>query len=168
MTAPNPDDPLVCINTRLVGGEPTCNQLEIDHCEGCRMCPGLGNCICRNATPLDKAWLAAALDAFAQHGGAPNWTALCDVISHSTAEHHRADVAAAVSPLQAEIRRLTAQREQLRNDLDAEIQDAPPPCFTEDDYAAGFIAGLVRASELAADRDPTAEVGNLKHGKETS
>lgn len=54
MTVPDPNDPLVCINTRLAGGEPTCNTLESDHCEGCRMCPGLGNCTCATPSPWKK------------------------------------------------------------------------------------------------------------------
>lgn len=69
----------------------------------------VGACTCRNASPLDKAWLAKALDAFARHGGARDWNALSDVVSHHCAESYRADIAAAISPLQAEIRRLTAE-----------------------------------------------------------
>lgn len=111
MTAPDPDapvDPVVCINARMAGADPQCGFPESDHCEGCLSCPGPGNCTCRNASPLDKHWLAEALEAFAKHAGSVSWNALCDVISHSTAEHYRADVAAAIAPLLAEIHRLTA------------------------------------------------------------
>jgi len=107
VTASDPNDPLVCINARMAGEPPQCGEPDSDHCEGCLSCPGLGNCVCRNASPLDQQWLAAALDAFAQHGGATSWQALADVSSHTTAEHYRADVAAAITPLQDEIRRLT-------------------------------------------------------------
>lgn len=113
MTAPDPMDPLVCINTRLAGGEPTCDQLESDHCEGCRFCPG--SCTCLRAAPLDKYWLAAALDAYAQHGGATSWNALNDVISHHTAESYRGDVAAAIAPLVDEIRRLAIEVNKLKH-----------------------------------------------------
>ncbi len=124
MTTPDPMDPLVCINTRLAGGDPTCNTLESDHCDGCRMCPGHGNCVCRNATPLDKLWLTAALNAYAQHGGAVSWRALNDVISHHTAESYRGDVAAAIAPLQAEIRRLTASPDPAMLPSARELVDA--------------------------------------------
>jgi len=108
MTARDQVDPVACINARMAGEPPQCGEPDSDHCEGCQSCPGLGNCVCRNASPLDKKWLAAALDAFAQHGGATNWQALCDVTSHHTAESYRSDVAAAIAPLQDEMRRLTA------------------------------------------------------------
>lgn len=112
MTTLDPDapvDPVVCINARMASADPECGFPEDDHCEGCRSCPGPGNCVCRNNTPLDKHWLATALDAFAKHSGAVSWDALDDVLPHSTSEHHRAGVAAAIAPLQDEIRRLTAE-----------------------------------------------------------
>jgi hypothetical protein len=118
MTAPDPDapvDPVVCINARLAGEDPQCGFPESDHCEGCLSCPGPGNCTCHNASPLDKHWLAAGLQAFAEHHGATSWPAMCDVISHFTAEHHRANVAAAIAPAVAEIRRLTAEVENLKH-----------------------------------------------------
>lgn len=110
MTDPDPNDPLVCINARMVGEPPQCGFPEDDHCEGCRSCPGLGNCVCRNNTPLDKQWLAAARDSFAQHAGAHDWAAFANVLPHSTADHYRDIVTAAATPLLAEIRRLTSER----------------------------------------------------------
>lgn len=109
MTAPDPDapvDPVVCINARMVGREPQCGFPEDDHCEGCRSCPGAGNCVCRN-TALDKHWNSAARDSFAIHAGATSWDALVDVVSHHTAETYRAEINAAITPLLDEIRRLT-------------------------------------------------------------
>lgn len=104
MSASNAD-PLVCINARMVGLEPQCGEPESAHCEGCRMCPGLGNCTCRQTDP----WLAKALDAFARNGNHANWQALDSRISRSCAESYRSDIAAAIAPLLAEIRRLTAE-----------------------------------------------------------
>lgn len=113
MTAPDPMDPLVCINTRMAGGPPTCTEPEGAHCDGCRFCPG--SCTCLRATPLDKYWLDAALDAFARRGGAANWQALGDVISHSCAESYRSDITAAIAPLLDEIRRLATEVNNLKH-----------------------------------------------------
>ena len=111
MTTPDPVDPVVCINARMVGRPPECGEPESAHCEGCRMCPGLGNCTCRQSDP----WLATALDSFAHNHGAHNWAALNDVVSHNTADTYRDGIAAAIAPLQAEIRRLTAKVENLKH-----------------------------------------------------
>lgn len=129
MTDPNPNDPLVCLNTRMVGEQPTCGEPESAHCQGCLMCPGLGNCVCRNNSPADKQWLAVALDAFARHGGSTGWDALVDVISHSTAEHHRANIAAAIAPLQDEIRRLTGTITDLMDAMN--VATDPNPCWSD-------------------------------------
>lgn len=110
MTAP---DPLQCLNSRAAADQSTCGEPESAHCEGCEMCPGA--CTCHRPTPLDNETLHAALDAFARHGGATNWEALVDVVSHTTAESYRADIAAAIAPLQARIRRLTAKVENLKH-----------------------------------------------------
>jgi hypothetical protein len=117
MTTPDPDDPLVCINTRLAGGGPTCGEPESAHCDGCRMCKH--GCTCR-----DNDWLDQALDAFARHAGAPSWNALVDVISHHTAENYRAEITAAIAPLQDEIRRLTASPDPARYPAARELVDA--------------------------------------------
>jgi hypothetical protein len=112
VTAPDPDapvDPVVCINARMVGREPQCGEPESTHCEGCLSCPGLGNCTCR-----DTLLLPEALDAFARHAGATSWTAFNDVVSHHTADTKRAEITAAIRPLQDEIRRLTTAKENDR------------------------------------------------------
>jgi hypothetical protein len=105
MTAPDVD-PLVCINARMVGEKSECGFPESSHCPGCRMCPGLGNCTC-----TDTLLLPEALDAFARHAGATSWSAFNDVVSHNTADTYRAAIAAAIAPLQDEIRRLTTAKE---------------------------------------------------------
>jgi hypothetical protein len=115
-------DPLDCLNSRVAGGEPECHELDSAHCEGCALCPGF--CTCHKPTPLDEAMLAAALDAFARHGGAVSWRALDDVISHHTAESYRGDVTAAIAPLQAEIRRLTASPDPAMLPSARELVDA--------------------------------------------
>lgn len=110
MTAP---DPLECLNLRMARDESLCGEPESAHCEGCRMCPGPANCIC-HTTPTDGTWLNTALDAFARNGNAASWDALQRTISHSCADSYRSDIAAAIAPLQDEIRRLTAAIENLK------------------------------------------------------
>lgn len=149
MTAPDPDDPLVCINTRAAGGGPTCEPNR-GHCVRCEMCKHA--CACPKLTELDKSMLTLALDAYAQHAGGANWKAFTDTVPQHVADNAYECTYAAVAPLLAEIRRLTNERAGLAVDLDTEIEDAPAPCFTEDDYAAGFIAGLSRALELVKEQ----------------
>jgi uncharacterized small protein (DUF1192 family) len=118
MTAP---DPLGCLNSRAAAERTTCGEPDSAHCDDCAMCPGA--CTCHKPTPLDTETLNDALNAFARHGGATSWNALVDVVSHTTAESYRSDIAAAVAPLQARIRRLTAEVERLsarrQDELDA-------------------------------------------------
>lgn len=162
MTAP---DPLVCINTRAAGAAPTCEPNR-GHCVRCQMCKHA--CTCRQLTELDKTMLATALDAYSQHAGGTDWETFTNRVPQHVADNAFECVLAGAEPLLAEIRRLTNERAGLAVDLDTEIEDAPAPCFTEDDYAAGFIAGLDRALQLVRGQDQTAEVDNLKHSKETS
>lgn len=120
MTAP---DPLECLNSRAAGGPTKCGEPESAHCvDGCEMCPGA--CTCHRPTPLDNETLRAALDAFARHRGAHNWNALADVTANHVAQSYRAEVAAAIAPLQAQIRRLTASPDPAMLPSARELVDA--------------------------------------------
>lgn len=103
MTAP---DPLECLNSRAASERTTCGEPDSAHCQDCEMCPGA--CTCPPPTLLDDTWLRAALDAFAVWAGAKNWRTLDGVTEQHSADNTRAVIAAAIAPLQAEIRRLTA------------------------------------------------------------
>jgi hypothetical protein len=121
VTAPDPDDPLVCINTRAAGGPATCEP-NLGHCARCEMCKHA--CTCHKLTPLDKALLASALDAYAQHVGATNWKAFTDVVPQHVADNAYECTYAAVTPLLAEIRRLTASPDPARYPAARELVDA--------------------------------------------
>jgi len=135
------------------------------------MCDGA--CTCRRATPLDRQWLTAALDAFAQHGGAMSWEALLSVMSHSTAEYHRANVTASVAPLQDEIRRLTASPDPAMLPSARELVDAWNRRTGDEQLALaekwlGHQQAAVRCAmgQCTTKTGHVAEVENIKHSKE--
>lgn len=84
MTAPDPNDPLVCINTRAAGGGPTCDPNR-GHCVRCQLCKHA--CGCRKLTPLDESMLALALDAYAKHAGGSDWKTFTDRVPQHVADN---------------------------------------------------------------------------------
>jgi len=121
VTASDSNDPLVCINTRAAGEPSTCDP-NLGHCVRCELCKHA--CTCRKLTPLDKAMLTSALDAYAQHVGATDWKALTDVVPQHVADNAYECTAAAVDPLLAEIRRLTTNPDPAMLPVARELVDA--------------------------------------------
>lgn len=50
--------------------------------------------------------------------------------------------------LLALVRDQAAKLAKVETDIDGELQDAPPPNYEEDNYDAGYIAGLTYAQDL--------------------
>lgn len=121
MTAPDPMDPLVCLNTRAAGGRPTCDP-DRGHCEACELCKRA--CACRKLTPLDQAMLTTALDAYAQHVGGADWKAFTDTVPQHVADNAYRCTLAAATPLLAEIRRLTVSPDPAMIPSARELVDA--------------------------------------------
>jgi len=113
MTDPDSVDPVDCINARMAGEPSECGEPESDHCESCRFCKHA--CTCGKLTALDEAMLALALDAYAQHAGGADWKAFCDRVPQHVADNAYECTLAAATPLLGEIRRLTAEVENLKH-----------------------------------------------------
>jgi hypothetical protein len=97
------------------------------------MCPGA--CTCCKPTPLDKQWLIVALDAYAKASGVGSWAAWAavpeDLDEAMLGGTYRVGtevihdlIAATISPLLEEIRRLTASPDPARYPSARELVDA--------------------------------------------
>lgn len=155
-TAPDPDDPLVCINTRAAGGRPTCKP-DLGHCEGCELCKHA--CACHKPTPLDKETLRAALDAHAVRHGYSTWHAYTQTRSPFIWQAALNTITAAIAPLQARIRRLTASPDPACMPSARELVDAWNRRTDEEQLAlaAQFLERQEHALRCALGRCTTKE-----------
>lgn len=82
-------------------------------------------------------------DNISNHAGdnAPQIIDVCEKVARRALE-------AANLPLLALVRDQAAKLAKVETDIDGELQDAPPSNYEEDNYDAGYIAGLTYAQDL--------------------